>query len=120
VALLEAAEATLPRVGDAIAACRFRDGLREALTLARAANRYLDGQAPWKEDDDACATTLYTALAGIETLKVALLPYLPFSAARLHALLGHVDGVDSQAWTTRRPTVGAALPVPAPLFRKIG
>ncbi|HEY3081628.1 MAG TPA: methionine--tRNA ligase [Chloroflexota bacterium] len=120
LALAEAAAASLPRVGALLAGCRFRDGLREALGLAREANRYLDARAPWKEDDLACATTLHAALGAIETLKVAFAPFLPFSAARLHGLLGHDDPLEEQGWRPRQPRPGARLPRPEPLFRKIG
>lgn len=119
LALRAAAERTLPRVGELIAAGHFRDGLREALGLAREANRYLDARAPWREEDADCASTLHTALAAVETLKVALAPYLPFSCARLHGLLGHADDLEATGWSARPPLVGVRLPPPRPLFRKL-
>jgi methionyl-tRNA synthetase len=118
-ALRTAADETLACVGASIAACRFRDGLREALALAREANRYLDAQAPWREDDAACATTLHTALTAIETLKVALAPYLRFTCARLHQLLGHTDPLEAGGWIARPPLIGSRIPAPEPLFRKL-
>lgn len=110
IALRNVAEVTLPRVGCLIAACRFRDGIREALVLARETNRYLDRQAPWRSERAECAATLHTALLALETLKVAFAPYLPFSSARLHALLGHAGTLDAQGWTSRAPLIswGAA------------
>jgi methionyl-tRNA synthetase len=69
-----------------------RKRAREALGLARGVNRYLD-RAPWfgviKEDKKAAATTVYTALRAIDSLKVLLSPFLPFSAERLHRALGY-------------------------------
>jgi methionyl-tRNA synthetase len=120
VALANVAEVTLPRVGCLIGERRFRDALREALVLAREANRYIDAQAPWKEDAAGCATTVHAALIAIEALKVAFAPFLPFTATKLHALLGHDDTVAAQGWVARGPAVGARLPPPEPLFRKLG
>ncbi|HEV8638505.1 MAG TPA: methionine--tRNA ligase [Chloroflexota bacterium] len=117
--LANAAEAALPRVGVLLAAGRFREGLREALALARQVNRYLDAQAPWKEDDADCASTVRTALAALEALKLLLAPFLPFSSARLHDLLGHGDRLEEQGWRLRQPLVGTRLPPPEPLFRKL-
>ncbi len=42
--------------------CHMKDGLNAAMTVARAANRYLDEQAPWKQikvDREAAGSTLY-------------------------------------------------------------
>src|SRR5262245_8112335 len=120
VALAAAAAESLPRVGALLAGRRFRDGLRGALALAREVNRYLDARAPWNEDDVAAATSVHAALGAIEVLKVALAPFLPFATARLHRLLGHGDSIEEQGWRRRDPLVGARLPPPKPLFRKLG
>ena len=59
-------------------------------------HRYVDGRAPWKqakEDREAAATTLWTALNIIETLRTVAYPYLPFSTQTLHELLGHAGDV---------------------------
>jgi methionyl-tRNA synthetase len=119
-ALAAAADGCLPRVGGLLAECRFREGLREALALARETNRYLDARSPWREEDRDCATTLHAALGAIETLKIAFAPFLPFGAARLHQLLGHDDAIEAQGWRSRAPLVDQRLPPPEPLFRKLG
>ena len=60
--------------------------------LVRAVNGYLN-DAPWfgviKEDRQAAATTVYTALRAIDNLKVLLAPFLPFTCERLHTMLGY-------------------------------
>lgn len=115
--------------------------------LARAANAYLDGQAPWKsikEDRQAAATSVYVILRVIDNLKVLLAPFLPFTAQRLHEYLGYDDQLfgrlyieeftetsqthralcydDSQAagkWQPSQLPPGQALRQPAPLFKKL-
>jgi methionyl-tRNA synthetase len=121
-ALIDAGDAMIEEVGRGIAACRFRDGLRAAMAYAQEANRYLNDNAPWqalKTDRDSAARSIYTAIAAIEALKVALYPYIPFSSARLHAMLGHAGTIADGGWQSRRPEAGAALNEPSPLFRKL-
>jgi methionyl-tRNA synthetase len=90
--LLAQVDGGFKAVGEAIEAVRLRAALGEALALARAVNGYLD-RAPWfgviRTDRQAAATTVYTALRAIDSLKVLLAPFLPFSAEKLHQQLGH-------------------------------
>lgn len=93
-ALIEKAERALEQVGKAIAACRFREGIQIAFEAAREANVYLNQTEPWKTikvDRARAGTSLYVALRVIDTLKTALYPYLPHSAANLHRQLGYTD-----------------------------
>ena len=94
------------------------------MSLAQAANRYLDRKEPWKavkEDRRSAATTLWVALAVINCLKTALYPVLPFSSARLHAMLGLDGCVEDQGWTwDPEALVGSSrLQNPEPLFVKL-
>lgn len=147
-ALLAEVEAGFETVGSLIEAARFKNGLQESMRLAGLANRYLSDQEPWaviKEDRARAGTILYVALRAIDNLRILLAPYLPFSAQRLHELLGH-DGWlagplefrevaegdathvvltgDFATWTGARwaPSElppGRPLPAPEPLFRKL-
>ena len=120
--LIAAADAALERAAASIEAVRLREALGHAMNLARDANRYLDAQAPWKQvktDKAAAARTLHTALHVVSALKIALYPFLPFSAQRLHELLGLSGDVREEPWAARRPEPGTALPQPAPLFTKL-
>jgi methionyl-tRNA synthetase len=120
--LLERAEVILEEVGRQIGLCRFRAGLAAALGLAQEVNRYLDDKAPWKtigEDREGAATALYTALAVINTLKVALYPYLPFTCQRLHGYLGYDGDVAGGGWRAELPPPSQPLREPAALFRKL-
>ncbi|TMD48944.1 MAG: methionine--tRNA ligase, partial [Chloroflexi bacterium] len=109
-------------VGHNIANCHFKDGLNAAMAVTRAANRYLDEQAPWKQikvDRDAAGTTLYVMLQVISGLRVMFSPYLPFSSQKLHHLLGFEGDVSAGSWRSSEVPAGTTLPVPSPLFPKL-
>jgi methionyl-tRNA synthetase len=59
-------------------------------------NGYLD-RAPWfgviEEDRQAAATTVYTALRAIDSLKILFAPFLPFSSEQLHESLGYTEPI---------------------------
>jgi methionyl-tRNA synthetase len=109
-------------VGHNIAGCHFKDGINAAMAVARAANRYLDEQAPWKQikvDRDAAGTTIYVMLQVLSGLRVLFYPYLPFSSQRLHEYLGFAGDISAANWRPIPVPVGITLPVPAPLFPKL-
>jgi len=120
-AMLATMRQGLVAAAKAIEAVHLRDGLNEAMTVAHAANRYLDEQAPWKRiktDREGAATTVYTIIQVLNGLKVLFAPYVPFSSQRLHELLGFSGKVEDCTWNADDVPVGQALPVPTPLFAK--
>ena len=145
--ILSSIAAGFERVSAHIEAVRLRAALFEAMALATEVNRYLDSAAPWfeiKRDKNAAATTIYTALRAIDSLKVLLAPFLPFTSERLHAYLGytqplfgeqfvesHPDALGEHAvlryraetgagrWQASQLAAGQLLRQPAPLFRKL-
>ncbi len=109
-------------VGQHIAACHFKDGINAAMSVARAANRYLDEQAPWKQiktDREGAGTTIYVMLQVLSGLRVLFCPYLPFSSQQLHEYLGFEGEVSRARWENTRVEAGKPLPKPAPLFPKL-
>ncbi len=145
--LLAAIETGFETVGSLIEAARFKNALQEIMRLAGLGNQYVTEQEPWTlmESDRARAgTILHVALRAIDSLKVLLTPFLPFSSQRLHELLGY-DGViagplefrtvteedgehevltgDFQtwvgAWEPSQLPVGQALREPQALFTKL-
>src|SRR5207249_2772405 len=79
-------------VGELYAGARFKAALTEAMRLAQLVNQYLGEEEPWhtiKTDRARAATILYVATRCVDNLKVMLAPVLPFTAQRLHGLLGY-------------------------------
>jgi len=120
-AMLATVEQGFSAVAAAIEAVRLRDGLNEAMNVARATNRYLDEQAPWrtiKTDRAAAARAVWTTLQALNGLKMLFSPYTPFSSQKLHTLLGFEGDVTACGWSAQRAPAGQALPAPTPLFVK--
>ena len=146
-AILATIEAGFKLVGEQLGSVHLRAALTEAIRLASEVNKYLDTTAPWfeiKTDKNAAATTIYTALRAIDSLKVLLSPFLPFTCERLHTFLGYqttlfgeqgletcVDNLGdhtvlryfpekaSGRWEPSQLPAGQVLQPPAPLFRKL-
>ena len=146
-AILETVESGFQSVGGHLEAVRLRAALFEAIRLASEVNKYLDQAAPWfeiKQDKNAAATTIYTSLRAIDSLKVLLAPFLPFSSQQLHTFLGydqplfgeqfvetHQDSLGehtvlryrpaaaSGRWAPSQLAPGQNLRQPAPLYRKL-
>ena len=120
--LIAKADAALETAADSLSSVRLREALHAAMGLAREANRYIDFQAPWKqvkENKDEAAKTLYSTMYVLSALKVVLYPFLPFSAQRLHELLGLAGSVTTGSWLIERPLPGTKIPQPTPLFTKL-
>ncbi|MGH2480583.1 MAG: methionine--tRNA ligase, partial [Ktedonobacteraceae bacterium] len=120
--MLAELERGFTHVGQAISNCHFKDGINAAMAVARAANRYLDEQAPWKQikvDREAAGTSIYVMLQVLSGLRVLFCPYLPFSSQHLHELLGFTGDVSKTRWENTAVEAGKILPKPAPLFAKL-
>jgi methionyl-tRNA synthetase len=147
-ALISAVEEGLAAVGGLLDVARFKAALGETMRLAGQVNQYLSEQEPWKvikADRERAGTVLYVALRCVDTLKIMMTPFLPFSSQKLHELLGYEGYIagplefrdyteenglshrvltgDYTSWTGRwEPSallVGQALRQPAPLFKKL-
>ena len=121
-AALAACDSALSDVANAIEARRFRDALRTAMGLAQHGNRYIDQKAPWAEirrDRSAAATTLWTTLNLVATLRTVMNPFLPSSTQRIHELIGCEGEVSDVGWARQEITPGSPLKQPTPLFRKL-
>jgi len=121
-ALMERAGDTLSTVDGLLYGCYFKEAIIVAMSLAHEANRYLDEKSPWKvikEDRQAAASCLYTAIYVISCLKTMLYPFLPFSSQKLHEMLGFEGSVESDGWELHSPLPGQKLLPPQPLFTKL-
>ena len=145
--LLETIEGGFASVGSHLEGVHLRAALGEAMGLAAGVNRYLDQQAPWfeiKQDKQAAAKTVYAALRAIDSLKILLAPFLPFSSEKLHhglgydqPLFGELKIVELQeparahraliyeqgsacgSWSPSQLAPGQQLREPEPLYRKL-
>ncbi len=120
--VLAKCDAMLREVAESIAACKFKAGLKSAMALAKEANRYIDGKAPWKSiktDRQDAARALWTSMALISGLKTAFYPYIPFSSAKLHKMLGNQDAIENVGWQWHKPEAGTKFSFPDPLFTKL-
>jgi methionyl-tRNA synthetase len=145
--ILRTVEEGFTKVGQLLAAARFRAALQETMNLASQANGYISEQEPWKVikiDRERAATILYVGLRVVDNLKILFCPFLPFSSQRLHEMLGYSgtiagpivleqadeDGTshqvltcDSSSWIGEwKPSdlpIGQEIKEPMPLFRKL-
>jgi len=121
-ALLSRAKAALDSVDNFLYHCQFREGMKEAMSLAQETNRFLEEKSPWKtikEDRGACATALFVSLSVISCLKTILYPFLPFSSQKLHHLLGFAGSIEEEEWGFHPLSPGQKLAPPEPLFAKL-
>jgi methionyl-tRNA synthetase len=145
-ALVKEVEDGLAYVGGQLEEARFQNALKHAMAMASKVNVYLGAEQPWhsiKTDRERAGTVLYVALRCIDNLKTMLTPFLPFSAQRLHAMLGYDDVIAPQPevrefsedaashrvitgdyeavdrWRASELQPGLKLPEPQPLFRRL-
>ncbi len=93
-AALDGVAAGFDAVGSLIEQSKFRAAIAEAMRVSTLANQYVAEQAPWaviKDDRERAGTILFVALRCVDSLKVLLTPFLPFTCQTLHELLGY-DG----------------------------
>jgi methionyl-tRNA synthetase len=147
-AVLEGVATGFDSVGASIEQARFRAAIAEAMRVSTLANQYVADQAPWsviKDDRERAATILFVALRCVDSLKVLLTPFLPFTSQALHELLGYdgqlagplefrevteEDGGTHEiltgdyagwvgSWTPSELAPGQQLREPRPLFKKL-
>ncbi len=90
--LLDYVESEFETIGAEIEAVHLRAALQETLRLASLVNQYLDQTAPWntlKHNRAEAALSVFTALKAINSLKILLAPFLPFTCQRLHEFFGY-------------------------------
>jgi len=145
--LLAAIVAGFDSVGELLTKVKLRAALSESMRLAQEVNKYLDTSAPWfeiKSDKAAAATTVFTALKAIDSLKILFAPFLPFTAEQLHQYFSYPEPIFGQQvtetqtdnlgehtvlrylpedgkgrWEPSQLEAGQALQKPKPLFKKL-
>src|SRR5262249_22966648 len=140
--LLTEVEGALDFVARQLEEARFQNALKHAMGVAAKVNVYLGTEQPWhsiKTDRETPATVLDVGLPCVDNLKPMLARSLPFSAQRLHAMLGYDDVIAQQPevrdlgthriitgeyeaadrWLPSRLAANSKLPEPAPLFKRL-
>ncbi len=118
-ALLEAARALRGLVGDRLDRLAFHDALEEVWKVIRAANAYIDHQAPWalrKTDMARMGSVLNTLVEVIRCVATVLQPFMPGSMA---AMLDQVGAPPEQRGLGDLDAPlppGLALPAPKGVF----
>lgn len=73
-----------------IEAFRFRDGLTDAMNVARVGNKYLADTEPWKlikTDEERVKTIMYVALQITSQLAKVIEPFLPATSSKIKQMI---------------------------------
>lgn len=85
-AAMEEIKASIAALSDNLDHFKFREGLKDAMNVARIGNKYLADVEPWKlikTDTERTATILNIAIQICANLAVVFEPFTPFMAAKL-------------------------------------
>jgi methionyl-tRNA synthetase len=77
-------------ISSSIERYRFREAGQELMNLARLGNKYLADEEPWKvikQDEERVKTIMFVALQISAALAILSEPFLPFTSAKLKAIL---------------------------------
>lgn len=126
--LLFGVEGSFSSVGTHIESGQFRQGFREVLKVAEAANRFAHTKEPWKHLDDVARvqSDLSVLLHTIHNLSTLAQPFLPKTSATAQGFFGS-DAVESTASVSHTASVWGCSPLPQtftlqevePLFQKV-
>jgi methionyl-tRNA synthetase len=117
--LLTAADSLLEALRINVDRQTFHEGLEEIWKVIRAANGYIDRQAPWalnKTDKARMGAVLRVLVDTIRVVATLLQPVMPGSMARMLDQLGVPPEARSFAAMAEPLTDGAALPPPQGVF----
>ena len=121
-----ALESVHERVAERFDALDLTGALEDIWTLVRAANRYVEEQAPWalaRSDDPADAerldAALYTLADTVRALGVMLHPYIPAASERILAAVGEPGAAGWERAGLGLTAAGTAVEQPPPLFPRL-
>jgi len=118
-ALLEAAQALPRSVGDHLDRLAFHDALEDVWRVIRAANAYIDHQAPWslrKTDELRMGSVLSVLVEVIRCVATVLQPFMPGSMAAMLDQVGAPHDGRSLGDLAAPLPAGLALPAPQGVF----
>jgi methionyl-tRNA synthetase len=99
----------------------FHESLDAIWAIVRAANKYVDDQAPWtlkKTDPPRMATVLYVLAETVRRIAILTQPFMPESSAKMLAQLAVPESARTLAHLDPqyRLVPGTDLPAPAGVF----
>ena len=118
-ALLGQAKALLATVRDALDRQQFHDALEAIMVVVRAANGYIDVQAPWalkKTDLARMGTVLYVLAETVRRVALLLQPVMPVSIAKMLDQLAVPEDKRDFVHFDEALVGGTALPAPQGVF----
>ena len=119
--LLALADALPGKMRAALEKLAFHEALDEAWRVIRAADGYIDAQAPWslrKTDLDRMNSVLYTLCGILRALGIVLQPFMPATMGKLLDYLSVAE--DRSLNILTNPLVeGVGLPAPSGLFPRV-
>src|SRR5690606_32017866 len=110
------------KIEKAINGYRFREALSHFMQAARLGNKYLADEEPWKvikTDEERVKTVLNIGLQIASNLAIFALPFLPFTAKKLFAMLNQDQKDWSEGGRADLLPVGHQLAETQLLFEKI-
>ncbi len=119
MALLDAAQALPQSVRDRLDRLAFHDALEDVWKVIRAANAYIDHQAPWalrKTDAARMASVLNVLVEVIRCVATVLQPFMPGSMAAMLDQAGATPDARGLADLAVPLRPGTALPAPQGVF----
>lgn len=119
--LIKVIEETPKKVAQLLKSYRFREAQLEAMNLARAGNKYMTEEEPWKLAKTAperVKTIIHLCLQVTANLPIVLNPFLPFTSKKIAGALGTVHE-DWNAASTTLLEVGTAIEKTPILFVKV-
>ncbi|MEW5729281.1 MAG: methionine--tRNA ligase, partial [Pseudomonadota bacterium] len=115
--MLDAAHGLLHKVRDAMDRQMFHEALEAIWVVIRAANGYVDRQAPWalrKTDPARMGTVLWVLAETIRNLALLTQPFMPGASARLLDQLAVPEDARSLAFCGSHHALKPGTPLPAP------
>jgi methionyl-tRNA synthetase len=110
------------RIAEAIEGYRFREGLSEAMNLARLGNKYLAETEPWKlikTEPERVKTIINIALQITANLSIVFEPFLPFTTKKLCDFLAITQHNWTDAGSDSLVVANTRINEPSILFSKI-
>ena len=114
----------IKNIEEQIEAYHFREALSLMMNIARMGNKFLTEEEPWhriKENKTEVAGVLYASLQLIAKLTVVMEPFIPFTSAKIKALLNISD--EKLNWNESYKfdliKIGHQLSTPELVFTKI-